>query len=514
MKIQQKTAAIYDRWLFTLGGGEQVAFAYAICLRDLGYKTTLLTHQKVDEKKAQQKMDVDLKNIEIKYLPPHNSKEISRYSENYDIFINTSYLDYFANRSRLGIMSVFFPGRIFISPFEYLKRILIIPSLRAFFIYPTYFENFDYDEFHSGRIYKWLQAKSSIIFNKNVRKFKITLFFENLSFATLDELRFSLAGKEIVFFEKILNHYSNTVTFIFENQYTKNKKFTIILPEDNKKERLALVKLTIPGWRYFFYNLFKSFFPVWEMRLHGGPETTKRADLESYHKMITISQFCQKWIRKYWLLSSQILYPPVNIEKFVPAKRKKNQIVHIGRFFVTGHNKKQLDLVKVFKKLVDQENLQNWALHFIGSVHEGSNHQQYFDQVKFEAQNYPIFFHIDIPFTELKTRLSEAKIYWHATGLDENAERSPILFEHFGVTTVEAMAAGCVPVVIGAGGQKEIVTKNAGFLWRNREQLIEQTLKLIKNPLLLKKMSLQAVKRSTYFSRENFKKRFKKIVEE
>jgi len=511
--IKQKTAAIYDRWLSTLGGGEQVAFAYASCLRDLGYKTTLLTHQEVNEKKAQKKMDVDLDNIEIKYLPPHNSKEISKYTAEYDIFINTSYLDYFANHSRQGIMSVFFPGRIFISPFEYLKRALVIPSLRAFFIYPTRFENFEFDESIDGKIYKWLGDKSNILFNQNIKKFKITFFIENLSFALIDELQFSLSGKKINFSSRSLNHHLNTITFVFETNYTKNKKFTIISPREKDKEPIALIKLTIPGIRYFLYNFFKSFFPVWEMRLHGGPSVTKRADLESYHKMITISKFCQKWIRKYWLLPSEVLYPPVNTKKFVPAKIKKNHIIHIGRFFVVGHNKKQLDLIKIFKKLINKEGVKDWELHLIGSVHEGSAHQKYFEQVKFEAKNYPIFFHTDIPFTELKKRLSEAKIYWHATGLDENEEKNPILFEHFGVTTVEAMASGCTPVVISAGGQKEIITEGSGFLWKTREQLLEKTIKLIKNPKLIEKMSVIAIKRSSYFSRENFKKRFRKIVE-
>lgn len=512
MIIKQKTAAIYDRWLFTLGGGEQVAFNYAACLRDLGYKTSLLTHQEIDKEKAAKKMAVDLENIEIKYLPPHNSKEISNYTEKYDIFINTSYLDYFANRSRRGIMSVFFPGRIFISPFEYLKRGLVIPSLRSFFIYPTRFENFKFDEFYEGRIYKWLNKKSNILFNQNIKKFKITVFIEDLSFAVIDGISFFLSGEKLNYIKRSLNHRSNTVTFVFEANYTKNKKFSIVLAP-SIKTKIALVRLSISSWRYFLYNVFKKFFPIWEMRLHGGAEITKKSELESYHEIITISKFCQKWIRRYWLLPSKILYPPVNTKEFFPAKVKKNHIIHIGRFFITGHNKKQLDLVKVFKNMIDKNKIKDWELHLIGSVHPGKSHRKYFEQVRFEAQGYPIFFHTDVSFTELKTRLSQAKIYWHATGLDENEERNPILFEHFGVTTVEAMASGCVPVVIGAGGQKEIVIKGSGFLWKNREQLLKQTMGLIRNPNLIKKMSTRAIKRSAYFSKENFKKRFEKIVE-
>ena len=40
------------------------------------------------------------------------------------------------------------------------------------------------------------------------------------------------------------------------------------------------------------------------------------------------------------------------------------------------------------------------------------------------------------------------------------------MFEHFGITTVEAMAAGCVPVVIDKADQREIVRHvTDGYRW-------------------------------------------------
>lgn len=507
-----KSAAVYDRWLATLGGGEQVAFAYAMALRDLGFKTTMLTHTAIEVEKAEKKMGVNLKDIEIIVLPQMSSQLLSEFTERYDVFINTSYLDYFPNRSKNGILSIFFPSQIFLTPYEYVKRAIVLPSFSNFFIYPSQFEGFKFDEYMHGRIYKWLGKQSSIIFNKNIGKFSIKLFCRTIAVSLIDQIYFELDGKRVFPIRKQLFDVDNTVEFWFELTKTAHKRFTIHLPDSSYASDVALIRLTIKSIRYVLYNVFKQYFPKWEMRLHGGPGVTRLSDLTSYQRILTISDFSKFWIKKYWGLSSEVLYPPVNVHNFSPARVKKNWIIHVGRFFVTGHNKKQLDLIKVFKKLIDEEGLSGWELHFVGSVAEGIKHRQYFEQCQYYSQGYPVFFHLDVPFNELKEILSQGKIYWHATGLDENERTSPILFEHFGITTVEAMASGCIPVVISAGGQKEIVTPECGYLWKDRGELTKFTYELTQNQRRIKEMGKAAMKRALYFDREEFKKRFEKYL--
>ncbi len=517
MRKIKPTAAVYDRWLSTLGGGEQVAFAYAEALRDFGYQTELLTHQRLNIHKAKQKMGINLDQIKVRYLPDKSTQELSQYTEQYDLFVNTSYLDYFPNRSKKGILSVFFPDQIYLSPTEYFKRRLVIPSLRKLFIYPTRFEGFLYDEYRDKRIFKWVGENSQIFFSGQITKFTVLFYATMIGFSLIDETEFYYNDVKIEPQSKKLRHKSNVIEFSFEVNPSLERgqnKFSIVFKPNKSQARVALLSLTIPGWKYFLYNIFKLFFPLWEMRLHGGPGITKRSDLESYDQIITISNFCIKWIDRYWKLPSIVLYPPVQTKLFLPSSSKKNWIVHVGRFFVTGHNKKQQDLVKVFKKMITEHQLHDWELHCVGSIHPGEQHQQYFNQVQFLAQGFPIHFHIDVSFVELKSILAKAKIYWHATGLDENENKNPILFEHFGVTTVEAMASGAVPVVINAGGQTEIVTPESGFLWNSRQQLIDQTVKLIKKPELLAKYSKKAVIRSRYFDKQKFVTRLQQILEE
>lgn len=510
--MQKKKAGIYDRWLSSLGGGEQVAFAYAQAFLKLGYSVELITHKEVSKEKAEKKMGVNLRNIPIRYIPNANSHELSGITEEYDVFVNTSHLDYFANRSKLGILSVFFPGIIKLSPFEYLKRAFFIPSFRAFFVYPSRYEGFQYDTHEKGKIYKILSEKSSIVFNDSISNIKITLFFPTLTFAVLDDITFSYGNKALGYLKRSVDHQDNIVTYAFTLPEQENKKFTIHLSDHQHAQGAALIKLTLPSIRYVLYNLFKKFFPVWEMRLHGGPGVTKKSDINSYNTIITISEFCRGWIQKYWGVDSAVLYPPVNTSNFSPSKEKENIILHVGRFFQSGHSKKQIELVKVFKKMCNRGETKGWQLHLVGSVEEGLVHQQYFDKVVKEAKGYPIQFHTKLDFPELQKLFSKAKIYWHATGLDENPD-SPIAFEHFGITTVEAMASGCVPIVINAGGQPEIVIEGTGFTWNTRKELTEQTKKIIQDDDLRESMSTHAIERSHYFSRDNFVKRFKEMLQ-
>ena len=71
--------------------------------------------------------------------------------------------------------------------------------------------------------------------------------------------------------------------------------------------------------------------------------------LNSYDAFISNSQFTNDWLKKYWgtRLNANVVYPPVFTEKdnltdrYV-EKMKENIIISVGRFFVAGHNKKQL----------------------------------------------------------------------------------------------------------------------------------------------------------------------------
>ena len=201
----------------------------------------------------------------------------------------------------------------------------------------------------------------------------------------------------------------------------------------------------------------------------------------------------------------KVIYPPVNLQAV--GKDKENIILHVGRFRVKNVSgiddyKKQGVMVKVFKEMVD-EGFSGWEFVIAVSVREGEKVK--FEEMKESAKGYPIRFIVNSSNDSLEEIYSKAKIYWHASGFGEDLRKHPEFAEHFGISTVEAMSAGCVPVVINEGGQKEIVkTGDTGFLWNSLEELKSKTLKLTNDEKLLDELSKKASVSAKKFSKEKF----------
>lgn len=220
--------------------------------------------------------------------------------------------------------------------------------------------------------------------------------------------------------------------------------------------------------------------------------------LKSWDLTIYNSQFTKEIIEKNLHLPGLVIYPPVDVNHFNSKSKKKNQILSVGRISGTGV-KKQHVMIEAFKKWWEVEK-NDWSLHLVGGMMDGD--KKYFSELKVRAKGLPIWFYPNLGFDELTWLYQQSSIYWHAMG---NDEVDPIKMEHFGISTVEAMAAGCVPIVINKGGQKEIIESNiSGILWNNIEELLEGTNRVIKDPKLMKQMSIAAYNRSRVFSKELF----------
>jgi glycosyltransferase involved in cell wall biosynthesis len=171
-------------------------------------------------------------------------------------------------------------------------------------------------------------------------------------------------------------------------------------------------------------------------------------------------------------------------------------------------------MIETFKQLVDG-GLRDWEFHSAGSVGDAPVDRDYFAQVQAAARGYPIVIHENMAAAELRQLYGAAKIYWHASGYGEDEQRDPIKFEHFGITTVEAMAAGAVPIVIGKAGQLEVVEHDvSGLHWQTLHELAAYTQRVIATDDLWARLSRGAQLRSLSFSREAFQARVQQLAGE
>ncbi|HEY8886550.1 MAG TPA: glycosyltransferase [Candidatus Microsaccharimonas sp.] len=226
--------------------------------------------------------------------------------------------------------------------------------------------------------------------------------------------------------------------------------------------------------------------------------------LDTYQGITANSAFTQKYIKLYWNRDSEIVYP-ISDDKFVKVE-KRNNILNVGRFFHNNgitHHKRQDFLVDTFVKMTDLHK-KGWQLHLAGTVNENAEDMRYVVDLIRRSEGYPIHLHLDTPLDKLKELYSVSKIYWHATGYGADKKKNPERQEHFGISTVEAMSAGSIPVVIRSAGQEEVVSEGEnGYLWETEKELVKKTLKAISDDGSLSK---NAIRDSKKYDKEAFQK--------
>lgn len=236
--------------------------------------------------------------------------------------------------------------------------------------------------------------------------------------------------------------------------------------------------------------------------------TWNKIKQSSWDLIIYNSKFTKDHCQKFWKIKGEVIYPPINTEVFKPAKKQK-QILTVGRFYGYSKDKKHSLMIDSFKNIYDSGKIKDWSFHLAGGAGEGD--EEYLKELESLAKGYPIHLHPDLQFNKLVDLYGTASIYWHAAGFGET---DPTKMEHFGITTVEAMSSGTVPIVINAGGQTEIVEDNQnGLLWNNSKDLESKTLELIENPKKLEELSIAAQQKSKQFSKSKFIESINRITE-
>lgn len=481
----KKTAFVYDKWLSVLGGGEVVACDLAVALRNLGYHTTFITGQLIDSQIILQKLDINM--YGINFIQAFNDEEkIKQVTKDADLFINASFYDYTQSKAKKQLYYASFPN-IPQSKSTKAQLKIYLQKIISLLIVPI--EKINSHQY----IFYFLKPQT-------IHHLKFTLTLSQFSKSALSSLDYQIDNVKILNQKVSINHFKNQVNFdITVITNTNSLNLNIICPSDCS---ITVNSLFLNPLFSKLNSFFRSgYYPNINSRVHN------------FDSIIANSQYTQKWLKKYWSTPSTVLYPPVSLVKSTQKITKKNQICSIGRFFTLGHSKKQEIMIEAFKKLYDQ-GLKNWELHLAGGLGSEPTSLAYAEKLKKLSQSYPIFLHFNESHQFIENLYLESKIYWHAAGFDENPNKNPIKFEHFGITPIEAMNSGCVPVLFNGGGLSEVMKllnldiklhlfNTVDELVTNTQKIIDQNIKLPSN--INKQLG-------SLFGLERFKRQFKEII--
>ena len=204
--------------------------------------------------------------------------------------------------------------------------------------------------------------------------------------------------------------------------------------------------------------------------LHNGYYQTSKT---AYTRMMlnstvfTNSEFSRKAIFKTFGVDSMVLHPPVDVDVFrnasLSSKIRDDSILVISRFHPTKKIENAIRLAKLLR-----QNEVGSRLIIVGNMPpDGSGYLSYLRHLvrHYHLEDF-VLFEINVRFDRLLDHMRKSKVYLH-----------PLPGEPFGISTVEAMSAGIIPVVPDVGGHTEFVPAKYQFhTFKQGVQAIEAAL--------------------------------------
>jgi glycosyltransferase involved in cell wall biosynthesis len=208
--------------------------------------------------------------------------------------------------------------------------------------------------------------------------------------------------------------------------------------------------------------------------------------------LLAVSDFTREFVKEKWGRDSTTLYPPCPIDLYSDLHNhpKENLVITVGRIAP----EKRMDLfLEIARRLPEVK------FAIIGSV--ALERKSHYENLRKTAPTNVSF--VISPLRKAKEILGRAKVYVHCA---QN--------EHFGITIVEAMAAGCVPVVHNSGGPREIVSADIGYRWNMIPEAVTLISRLVENDGLTRKFSKAAASRAERFGPAPFESGLRRVLEE
>jgi glycosyltransferase involved in cell wall biosynthesis len=523
---QPRRAAVYNRFWHSQGGGERHAGMIAEVLSGAGSAAAadappvaveLIGHGPVDVAELGEHLGLDLSRCTYRDVPDAGELDLAEITADYDLWVTGSYMSRLAPRAPHSAYLCFFPTP-FDHDFEPWRR-WIVRNAASKFQLDGGIIGFGLGWFppEGGRRRRWTWTSDDAALSVPAgphRRLRmdlgrpggptpVLLRLEDADGALVREIEVGTDFKPV----EIDLGVSERGTELHFRSDTFSPGTS-----DRRQLGVAVSKLRLTGLadnggaqrRAMVYLAIR--FP-W---LRNDPSDLKF--LDSYSTVLANSEYTRAYIKSWWKRDAQVLFPPIATEKLHPAPTRERLILTVGRFFSPGlgHAKRQLEMVTWFGEMHRAGLLDGWRMAVVGGCEKSQ--QPYLQQVEEAAAGLPVEIHPNAPRSVVEKLLTSASIFWSATGYDEGENR-PWAAEHFGMTTVEAMAGGCVPVVIDKAGQKEIITPGVdGYRWQSPQQLKELTARVAGDEALRARLSEAAIARSATFSDEAFAGRWQRIA--
>ena len=218
--------------------------------------------------------------------------------------------------------------------------------------------------------------------------------------------------------------------------------------------------------------------------------------------ILTNSRFNREVIRRELGLNALILYPPVNVDEFralVYSSNREDLVVTVSRF----RPGKVLEVVPRVARLVKDA-----KFLIVGSKSEG--YEEVVEALRRIIGELGVDDRVELRIggsrSEVLEALGRARVYLHTQP-----------YEAFGIAVVEAMAAGCVPVVPEVGGPwSDLLAERQGlygYSYRNVEEAAREVKAVIKDRNLWEKISERAVKRAEKFDAVVFREKVVHLID-
>jgi hypothetical protein len=365
--------AVYDRYWPTGGGGEKFAAGIAAALAS-EHDVSLLAHADVDRAWLGERLDLDLTTVGVDVV---DDLGVAAASEAYDLFVNASYLSWDASRARHGLYVVHFPGP---RPerAEAARRWLAGHAhgpLTGRAASAELGDRFYTPEATRRHGIRWTGGDADIVVRApDDGPVPVTVLMGRYVPAAVGPVEVVAEHDGRALGRAVVEAPASKL----DRRRSVALRFTIDVPAgepvrvdlrcrswvpagvgvgtDTRPHGVAVIGVHAgAGWRGRLARAAPTL---------SGP-TGQPTYLDSYDRVLANSRYTQGWIERLWRRTSDVLYPPVTL---VEPGDKDPVIMSVGRFFLpgTGHNKKQLEMVEAFCRLVESGGADGWEYHLVG----------------------------------------------------------------------------------------------------------------------------------------------------